>query len=57
MHKIIEIERQDMFQQNGIDLKRLIKNSQIILLNYHAFKGQYGNGCVLAYSFWLLHTN
>jgi len=51
MHKIIEIERQDMFQQNGIDLKRLIKNSQIILLNYHAFKGQYGNGRVFAYSF------
>lgn len=30
MHKTIEIERQDMFQQNGIDFKRLILNSRII---------------------------
>lgn len=30
MPKTIEIESQDMFQQNGVDFKRLIKNSQII---------------------------
>jgi hypothetical protein len=30
MHKTIEIESQDMFQQNGVEFKRLIKNSQII---------------------------